>query len=186
MAESPESHLRVFFALWPPAEVAGALERVAMAIAQQAGGRPMARDSLHQTLAFIGEVPAGRVADLEELAAGLSDCPAGGLSLDHLGYWRHNRIVWAAPSTAPAELALLADRLRLALAQAGFRTEDRPFRPHLTLLRNVPRLPELPVLPRQAWPVDDFVLVASRLTPEGSRYRILGRWPLAQGADRTP
>jgi 2'-5' RNA ligase len=184
MAEPSERRLRVFFALWPPAEVAGALERVAMAIAQQAGGRPMARDSLHQTLAFIGEVPAERVADLEALASGLSDCPAAGLSLDHLGYWRHNRIVWAAPSAAPAELTLLAERLRLALAQAGFPTEDRPFRPHLTLLRNVPRPPDLPVLPQQLWPVDDFVLVASRLTPEGAHYRVLGQWPLAQGAAR--
>jgi 2'-5' RNA ligase len=176
-----EECLRVFFALWPPAAVAGALHRVAGAIAQQVGGRPMARDTLHQTLAFIGEVSAARVAALQELAAGLSACPGCTLVLDRLGYWRHNHIVWAAPSASPAELGLLAGRLGQALEGAGFPVEKRPFQPHLTLLRKVRNPPELPLLAPQAWPVEDFVLVASELTPEGSRYRVLERWPLAGG-----
>jgi RNA 2',3'-cyclic 3'-phosphodiesterase len=184
MAEKPEARLRVFFALWPPATVAGALHLVATTIAKQAGGRPMARDTLHQTLAFIGDVPASRVANLEALAAGLTDCPAAAMSLDRLGYWRHNHIVWAAPSVPSAQLSLLAERLGLALERAGFPVEKRPFQPHITLLRNVHKLPDLPVLQGQEWPVDDFVLVASQLTPEGSQYRVLGRWPLAGDADR--
>jgi RNA 2',3'-cyclic 3'-phosphodiesterase len=181
MVEKTEARLRVFFALWPPTAVAGALHRVATAIARQAGGRPMDRDTLHQTLAFIGEVPTSRVADLQDLAAGLTDCPAGTLSLDHVGYWRHNHIVWAAPSVPSPQLSLLAERLGLALERAGFRVEKRPFQAHITLLRNVRNPPELPLLPRQEWPVDAFVLVASQLTPEGSRYQIIGNWPLAAG-----
>ena len=181
MAEQPEARLRVFFALWPPAAVAAALHRVASAIAREAGGRPMARDTLHQTLAFIGEIPESRVAQLQELAAGLIDCPAGTLNLDRLGYWRHNHIVWAAPSAPSPPLGVLAERLGAALEGAGFRVEKRPFTPHVTLLRKVHNQPELPVLPPQKWPVDDFVLVASQLTPEGSTYRIIGRWPLAAG-----
>lgn len=139
----------------------------------------MARDTLHQTLAFIGDVPAGRVADLQALAATLTDCPPATLILDCLGYWRHNHIVWAAPAAPPPQLGLLAESLGQALGQAGFPVEKRPFRPHLTLLRKVRTLPQLPDLPPLAWPVSEFVLVASDLSPEGTRYRFLGRWPLA-------
>ena len=181
MAEKPEARLRVFFALWPPAAVAVALHRIASTVAREAGGRPMARDTLHQTLAFIGEVPESQVAELQKLAAGLADCAAGTLNLDQLGYWRHNHIVWAAPSMPTPSLSMLAERLGLVLERGGFRVEKRPFHPHITLLRNVRRVPDLPVLPSQQWPVDDFVLVASQLTPGGSRYRIIGRWPLAAG-----
>lgn len=177
--ERTDQRLRVFFALWPPPGVAGALHRVAETIRAQAGGRAMARDTLHQTLAFIGEVPAGRVAQLRELAAGLSDCPAATLTLDHLGYWRHNHIVWAAPTDPPPQLSRLAERLGQALEPAGFPVERRPFQPHLTLLRKVRTPPQLPDLPPLAWPVSEFVLAASDLGPEGARYRFLGRWPLA-------
>src|SRR5574337_2181232 len=131
VAERPAPRLRVFFALWPPPAVAGALHRVARTIASQAGGRAMARDTLHQTLAFIGDIPAGRVADLERVAAGLVDNPAGELKLDRLGYWRHNHIVWAAPSAPSESLARLAETLGMALADAGFAVEKRPFRPHI-------------------------------------------------------
>jgi RNA 2',3'-cyclic 3'-phosphodiesterase len=174
-----EPPLRLFFALWPPVAVAGELHRVAESIRAKAGGRAMARETLHQTLAFLGEVPAHRVAALRDLAAGLTDCPASTLTLDRLGYWRHNHIVWAAPSTPAVELALLAERLGRGLERAGFPVEKRPFQPHLTLLRNVRNPPVLPPLAPMAWPVADFVLVASELGPQGARYRTVAKWPLS-------
>ena len=120
----------------------------------------------------------GRIADLLALAASLGGGPGASLCLDRLGYWRHNRIVWAGASQPPPELARLASQLGEALAKAGFPVERRPFHPHLTLLRKVANPPELPVAAVPPWPVTEFLLMASDLRPDGARYRPLGRWPL--------
>ncbi len=171
---------RLFFALWPPEDVAGALHRVARQIQASQGGRAMRRDTLHLTLAFLGDVP---VAAMNRVLAAASAVAPGApftFNLDTLGYWRHNCIVWASPGHPPPAMARLAGDLQDSLRSEGFDLESRPFRPHLTLLRKVVSAPELPSLPALTWPVDGFSLVASELSHEGARYRVLGRWPLAK------
>ncbi|MBL8492400.1 MAG: RNA 2',3'-cyclic phosphodiesterase, partial [Rhodocyclaceae bacterium] len=137
--------------------------------------------TLHLTLAFVGEMADDRLPDLLS-AAGAVEGERFALILDRLGWWRHNRILWAGCGDTPAALSSLADGLAGRLREAGFPVERRPFAAHLTLLRNClcerpPNLEE-PV----AWPAEEFVLVRSRLSDAGSRYEILGRWPLAGGA----
>ncbi len=140
----------------------------------------MRRDTLHLTLAFLGDVPLASMPGLTAAASSLDPGPAFTLTLDELGYWRHNQIVWAGVRHPPAALTHLAGDLYERLRAEGFRLESRPFRPHLTLLRKVVSAPELPSLPALTWPVDGFSLVASELSHEGARYHVLGRWPLAK------
>lgn len=176
-AAKPESR-RLFFALWPSSALAGELHRLAAEARYSCGGRLMAQDTLHLTLAFLGQVEETRLPELHDIAAAIS-VPAFTLSLDRLGYWRHNRILWAGCTTPPPELAALADALHQALRHAGFVLEERPFAAHLTLLRNArcEAAPSLPVaLP---WPVTGFGLVESRPSREGADYRMLASWPLA-------
>jgi 2'-5' RNA ligase len=61
--------------------------------------------------------------------------------------------------------------------------ESRAFHAHVTLIRRA-REPgaELPPPPRVDWPVDEFVLVRSALSREGSRYEVLERFALRGGA----
>lgn len=181
MAPRPEPGLRVFFALWPPAPVARALFETAQALRAHTGGRCMAEETLHQTLAFLGNVPAPRLAELQALAASLHR-PGCSLSLDRLGYWPHNQILWAGPGETPEPLGELAATLGKGLAVLGFPVERRPFRLHVTLLRKAQRAPLATAIPPLAWPVRDFVLVASRLEAPGPRYQVLGRWELAEPA----
>jgi 2'-5' RNA ligase len=48
----------------------------------------------------------------------------------------------------------------------------------MTLLREA-RCAAVPALPASVgWPVSEFVLAESRLSREGARYDIVGRWPL--------
>lgn len=173
--------MRVFFALWPTAEAARDLHAVAAAAGRECGGRAMRRDTLHLTLAFVGEVADDRLPDLLAAAATVAG-ERFELVLDRLVWWRHNRILWAGCRETPDALAGLAGGLAAALRAAGFPIERRPFAAHLTLVRDCPgeRLPGLaaPV----GWPAAEFVLVRSRRSAEGSRYEILGRWPLAGGA----
>lgn len=139
----------------------------------------MAQDTLHLTLAFLGEVPANRLPELQALGAQFQGTPGFTLVLDQLGYWPHNQILWAAPTASTTALGALAEDLGKALSGGGFKVEARSFRPHLTLLRQARFKAPLPELTLPPWPVEALVLVASNLTKSGPRYPVLGRWPLA-------
>lgn len=165
---------RVFFALWPDEAAAKALHALARASQAGCGGRLMRRESLHLTLAFLGSIPESRLADAAAVAAAVTAEPFA-FTLDRLGYWRHNRILWAGAEVAP--LAALANGLAEGLRAAGFQLDRRPFAAHVTLLRDA-RCPALPPLPTIAWPVSEFVLAESRSGPQGSHYEAIGRWPL--------
>lgn len=169
---------RLFFALWPTADVAAALHVAAKAAHKSCGGRVMRRESLHLTLAFLGEIVASRVTLAEEIAAGITAEPFT-LVLDRIACWKHNRIVWAGCSDMPPALPALADGLGKQLRTAGFSLDKRPFAAHATLVRNGDCRAPLPALTPIAWPVSEFVLVESTLQPVGSQYEIVSRWPFA-------
>lgn len=150
---------------------------MAQAVAPRSGGRVMRRETLHVTLAFIGNVDAERLAQLQEVAARVSS-PEFDLELDRLAWWRHNRIVWAGTAEVPPALETLAGDLAAGLRRAGFRVEDRPFAVHVTLLRNVRDGGDLRQAAAVRWPVKEFLLVESLLKPRGAVYRPLARYPL--------
>lgn len=171
---------RLFFALWPGHQPAAALHRLANEQAARTGGRVMATDSLHLTLAFLGAIGPDRLAaaiDTGHRIASLAS-PALALTLDHLDHWpRPGIVVSAGPLTAPLDGLVTA--LHEALNTAGFRLEKRPFRPHITLLRKVD-----PVLPGALLPCR-IELAASNLcliesvpkTEGGMRYTQIAGWP---------
>lgn len=169
---------RLFFALWPPAAVAALLHHAALAAQRACGGRPMRRDTLHVTLAFLGAVPQSRIAAAEAAAANIAANPFV-LELDRLACWKHNRIVWAGCSGVPSALARLAADLADELRERGFTLDARPFAVHATLVRNADCTATMP-LPAAPidWPVADFALVESHAEAGASRYEVMRRWPL--------
>ncbi|GLT21425.1 RNA 2',3'-cyclic phosphodiesterase [Zoogloea oryzae] len=173
-----ESTRRVFLALWPGDDVATRLSGLATAAHQSCGGRQMRRDTLHLTLAFLGDVAEGR---LPALCAAMTAVrgEAFSLRIDRLGYWPHNHIVWGGCSSTPPQLLRLVADVREALAGAGFaHAGEAAFVPHLTLLRKA-RPSALPDFTPIDWPVAGFALVASTLSPAGPAYVQLAAWPLA-------
>jgi 2'-5' RNA ligase len=137
------------------------------------------RENLHATLAFLGEIDRSRLPELATLA---QESVAGRfeLVLDRIGYWPHNRIVYAAPTLTPEPLRTLAQALALHLAGAGFRTEERPYFAHLTLLRAARRAPAGVCIAPVRWPVDAIALVESARCEGRLVYRPLERWTLAE------
>ena len=168
---------RLFFALWPDTAVRDELYRAAQAAHDGSGGRCMRRDNLHQTLVFVGSVAAERIAGLEAAAAAIV-VPAFKLEWGTTGYWRHNRIIWAAPGAMPLPLIELVGALECVLAGAGIEYDDRPYRAHVTLVRDARAPAVLPPL-RFDWPVREFALIESSRDPRGLAYRPIARWPLA-------
>ncbi|MDP3036657.1 MAG: RNA 2',3'-cyclic phosphodiesterase [Rhodocyclaceae bacterium] len=180
MTEETAAPQRVFFALWPDAAALDALEAAATAGIARCGGRRMGRDSLHLTLAFIGAVSPAQLDKLLNLAGQLKVAPFD-LLLDQLGWWPHNRILWAGCQAAPPCQRRLFDELSFALAAAGFPVDQRPYSPHVTLVRNArcAGCESLPVLAAPVrWRVDTLTLAESCLQPSGARYRVLAHWPL--------
>lgn len=177
MKPIPDSQ-RLFFALWPDAAVRAALERHAQACA--AGqGRVVARQNLHLTLVFIGNVAASGRACLEQAAAAVR-CPPFELVLDRYGHFPRPQVYWLGTGQPSPMLLRLVSRLREAQSDCGLAPEPRPFRAHVTLARKVRRPPPA-VDPRPLhWPVDRFVLVRSRTLPEGPVYTCERTWMLQE------
>ena len=169
--------MRVFYALWPGPSANSALTEAARQLHRVVGGRPTRDDSIHLTLAFVGDVDGVRLAELLAPPPGLT-VPRFCLTFDRWGCWPRNGIAWMAPSVVPEPLRELAGEMEAWLRDSGFEMDGRPFVPHATLVRKAKCAPLPDLAPRLEWQVDEFVLVRSTLAPEGSRYEIIGRWPL--------
>ncbi|MGV2896000.1 RNA 2',3'-cyclic phosphodiesterase [Achromobacter sp. AGC78] len=179
------SAVRLFFALWPSPPLAASLAEWAQAARPHCGGRVMRTETLHLTLAFLGPVEA-QLADA--LAAATPDrcVPPGELELDRYGVFKRQRILWAGPREAgpreagpreaPAPLQAMHDGLWHWLADYGLAAPPQPFRPHVTLLRNIERDDPPPPPPDALiWRYDRLVLVASESQTGGSRYRLVAQ-----------
>jgi len=88
-------------------------------------------ENLHLTLAFIGETTDIRGA--REAIDGIAG-PTFGLVVGGAGHF--GDILWAGIAENPA-LAALAESVQNALRARGFSIERRPWRPHITLARQV-------------------------------------------------
>lgn len=167
---------RLFFALWPDAELQRALYEVGRAIAPP-GGKPMVAHNLHITLAFLGTIDADKRLCMEK-AADAIQLPPFELALDCAGFWPRPQVVWLGCSSIPETLRTLAARLSAAMAACGLTPESRPYTPHLTVLRQARQGPRQLDMDTVHWAVGDFVLVQSLTLPEGARYQVVRRWPL--------
>ena len=166
--------MRLFFALWPPADTAHALAEWASEVQQVSGGRASAEETIHLTLAFLGEADPARAREAARAVGGRRFQ----MPIDAAQYWRHNRIVWVGPAQMPAELQALVHELHHALKQNGFVPEARPFAAHISLIRKANPPGSIPPLPAVAWPADEYLLVRSVSTGRGSRYEPVERFPL--------
>lgn len=156
--------MRLFFASWPPPAAAQQLVCWAREAQRDCGGRAAREDTIHLTLAFLGDAePEAALAAARQVRGAASS-----FVLTEARYWAHNRIVWVGPEECPAALAALARDLG----------EEREFAAHVTLIRKVRAPKRLPALPALEWPVREFVLVNSELQPEGPRYEVLERFAL--------
>lgn len=165
---------RYFFALWPDEAARHALSRWVCASRQQVGGRSVRCANLHITLAFLGPLSAAQRRAVEDCAASVA-MPALVVHLDRLGFWRRPGIVWAGSRTPPAALAEFAVALQGALRHRGFRLDERPYVPHVTLLRQARRRPRLE-LSAIDWPATGFSLVNSEQTDGGVSYLRVRDW----------
>jgi 2'-5' RNA ligase len=170
------ARLRLFFALWPPLTVAQALQAWVERASADCGGRPMRAETLHLTLAFLGDTPVSALPSLIELTRS-QRLQSDVLMLNRYGAFMRQGILWAGPdpdAPAVARLGVVHHALWRALHNVlkGMQPTQR-FRPHVTLLREA-QCRHLPVLPPPiSWHYDRYVLVASEPGAGKARYRLL-------------
>jgi 2'-5' RNA ligase len=168
--------MRLFFALWPDEEIRRQLAEAAEGLDLPEGRRVPARN-LHLTLVFLGQVEDALAARLMDGAGGVSGTPFA-LDFDHAGSFRGSGVAWLAPAECPPELLDLVARLRDLSTRCGIATEDRPYRPHLTIARKLKRGLRPAEFPSIHWQINSFCLVQSDPGEAGSEYTIRQVWPL--------
>ena len=165
--------MRLFAAIQPSPSFRDALAELQGRLrAAGVAGRYREPESLHLTLAFIGEWPD----DVTEiLPAVRRPFP---LTLSHPGVFSRANVLWAGVEPSE-ELDELAEKVRNSLAGKGIPFDGKPFCPHITLARKpaVPEgvlLPEIAV-PRAAMTVRDVCLYRSDRGANGMEYTVIGR-----------
>lgn len=168
--------MRLFFALWPPRAAAEALHKWASAVHDDTGGRVTQVETIHLTLAFLGDVEEDLLPLLREFKL---KAKRHALPIELARYWKHNHIIWVGPEKTPARLSEVVSSLQTFLKQNQFKLEEREFAAHTTLIRKARAPKVLPPLPKIAWPAEEIVLVRSRLSGKGSSYEVVQQYPLS-------
>jgi 2'-5' RNA ligase len=196
--------MRIFIGIDLDLEVRARIERFLEGVQ---GFAPEARwvrpESLHITLKFIGEQPAERV---EAITARLQrvDCSAFEIRSAGYGFFptaKAPRVFWIGINGG-SQLAELAGAIDAATAELGIPREDRAYSPHLTLARGggrsgspkwregdgpnatfavlEKRLAAMGELDFGTMMAREFILYQSQLSPRGSKYTKLQRFPIRQ------
>jgi len=101
-------------------------------------GRPVKPPNWHVTLRFIGEASESM---MDRLIRALDEADLGSrfrIRWGGLGAFPRAAkatVFWVGLTEGAADLIALASRVESAVVSTGTATEDRPFRPHLTLSR---------------------------------------------------
>ena len=150
------------------------------------GARWQAREQLHLTLRFIGEVDGGDTRALDDALAGI-DAPAFDLQLHSVGQFGNKQphALWAAVRPNPM-LDHLQRKVDIAIRRVGQPQDAHKFMPHVTLARlrhsDLDKvrewLTEHALSTSSEFTVDAFCLYSSKLTSDGSIYRVEQEYPL--------
>ncbi len=133
--------MRVFVAIELQEEVKGYLSRIQqIAVRHSSRGNFTARDNLHLTVRFIGEVDLSLLSEIKAaITAAAGEIKPFDLYTAGLGYFpRKNRVIlWTGVKGDITSLRQLYAGVEKHLVRIGIPQEDRGYTPHLTLGREI-------------------------------------------------
>ena len=168
--------VRLFFALWPDDKTRQKIYDVIEVLPSKAGRR-VTPENIHITLTFLGSV-SDEVTECLLDQAKYIRANSFVLSLDSLGWWKKPQIIWLTPSFVPDELTNLVIQVNKVVNGCGIKLENRPYKPHMTLIRKARQEISKNVFKTINWNVDSFVLAQSVTHPEGVSYTARNTWRL--------
>jgi 2'-5' RNA ligase len=145
-------------------------------------------ENLHLTLVFLGDIQMEEVPQLcQAMERAVAPLPPFDLEVRGVGAFpsaERPRTIWLGVKRGTEEMVELHASLEKELAELGYRSEGRRYRPHLTLgrVRQAPRnagelvrlLDEKRDYLADVMSVADITLFSSELTSNGPVYDILG------------
>jgi len=176
--------MRAFIAITFPEELRGRVQKLQERIEMtDADITLVGADELHYNLKFLGEINeaqanavkavigevTGQYTTFKLHAAGFGAFPSN----------QYARVVWIGATEGSQHLKAIAEVLDLKLSELGFKKEERPFEPHLTVgrVKSARNKPELMLLLRElenidigAFDVAAITLFESKLSPQGPVY----------------
>lgn len=188
--------MRLFVAFTLPDAVCRDLDRRTQALRPRLPAARWVRpEAMHLTLAFLGDTPPEKLADLDrELKPAFAAFQAMVLRVEGVGGFpsdRPSRVVWAGLEADGDILGLQAAVAAAVVRALGKPLEDGRFHPHVALARCQPPWPLRAVevvrgafasaLP-PPFPVLRGTLYESHLKPTGAEYRVVSEYPL--GAEK--
>jgi 2'-5' RNA ligase len=164
--------MRLFFALWPDPAVARQLAHLARQLNLEGRGRLVDPKNYHVTLAFVGEVPATKLAVLHQIG-GSAHATQFTFTCDSIEFWREPQVVVAAVRAAPPGLLDLWTKLNEAIGMPRER-----LRAHVTLARKITQAPVPQAMSPVVWRATHFSLIRSDTGGFESAYTVLDTWSL--------
>ncbi len=171
--------MRLFIAIRIPEDL---MKTIVNQRADISGASWVPAEQVHVTLAFLGEVEERGVELLGRELARIKS-PECTLCFSGTGCFptrRRPRVLWIGLRPEP-HLDKLAAKIRATLLDCGIHQEERAFSPHITLARlKLPASKEIDAFLEQnrslklpPFPVRQFTLFQSRLTPQGAVHSAL-------------
>lgn len=134
--------------------------------------------NFHITLAFLGQIDARQHEALLQEMNHVKGQPFS-LTLNTTALWEGPKILLAAPGEPDNALMDLARQVRKAARAARVQVDNRPYRPHVTLVRKATdTLPAPLFTPDISADFSQFHLFESFSNAQGVRYPIRHSWPL--------
>jgi RNA 2',3'-cyclic 3'-phosphodiesterase len=164
--------LRLFFALWPDPDVTRQLTYVARQMNLESRSRRVDPKNYHVTLAFVGEVPASKLAVLQQIGRSVR-VRQFTFECDSIEFWREPQIVVAAARATPPGLLDLWTKLNEAIGLPWER-----LRAHVTLARKITQAPVPKAMSPVVWRATNFSLICSDTGGVESAYTVLDTWSL--------
>lgn len=154
-------------------------------------GRFVGRPNLHLTLQFLGEVSVEKVEPIvQALQKASQKHRAFSLALKEVGSFRSGnafRVIWVGIDGEKQKLIELQKDTSVFLDEVGFPQEKRPYKPHITLGRNVEFADKVLFeqfsnrLPQSYFFVDKISLIESKVENGKRIYQSLYSFPLECG-----
>jgi 2'-5' RNA ligase len=163
---------RLFFALWPEEIVRQRCASLSGKL--NAPGILVSETNLHVTLLFLGRISAAQQA-LVTAEVGKLPVHSMSLTFDRLCFWKKPAVLCLTANQFDQNVSVLNESLTLIARQQGIAVENRPFKPHVTLVKRANSELELDFAPI-VWRSNGLCLIESCLGSNGVEYRVIQRW----------
>jgi 2'-5' RNA ligase len=146
--------------------------------------KPVEPENIHLTLKFLGNISTSKLAELKSTLQQLA-FPAFSIEIKGAGAFpnlNHMNVIWGGIEEGWTHVEQIYEQVENLLSPLGFKREDRPFSPHITIarVRSGRKRDEIGNFLRHlseesfgTLPVNKVRLIQSILSPAGPKYSTL-------------